>query len=90
MADKKLHHIEVHPGKNGGHKVVHEYERMPSKREGAMSGGMYMERPAAEEHLFGPEGSEAAVMSHIASALGFKSESEGKGKKATAEAKENY
>lgn len=80
MADKKLHHIEVHPGKNGGHKVVHEFERTPSKRDGGMSSGMYMDRPAAEEHLFGPEGSESAVMDHIAGALGFKGKGGGKAK----------
>lgn len=68
--EKKLRAIEIHPGKNGGHRVVHEFERTPAKREGAMSGGMYMERPESEEHLFG-HGEHEKVMSHVGKALGF-------------------
>lgn len=83
--EKKLHHIEIHPGKNGGHRVVHEYERRPAKRDGAMSGGMYMERPEPEEHLFG-EGEDQKVMAHVAKALGFrKGGSAGGAKDETAE-----
>lgn len=67
--EKKIHHIEVHPGKNGGHRVVHEYERMPAHSKGSMSGGMYMERPEPEEHLFG-KGEHAKMMAHVGKALG--------------------
>ncbi len=69
---KKLRYIEVHPGKNGGHRIVHEFEREPMKRGGSLSGGMVMERPEREEHLFGPEeATQHKILTHIAKALGF-------------------
>src|SRR5215472_2618070 len=45
--------IEKFPGENGGHRVVHNFRRETGKRGGAMSGGIYMERPKPEEHPFG-------------------------------------
>lgn len=48
---KKLHHLEIHPAKNGGHMVMHHYH---SERG-------YME-PAT--HVFGPEQGEE-MMAHV-------------------------
>jgi len=57
--------IEKFPGENGGHRVVHNFRRETGKKGGAMSGGIYMERPKPEEHPFGAsEGSK--VLPHIA------------------------
>jgi hypothetical protein len=68
---KQLESIEIHPGENGGHRVVHNFKREAGKKGGAMSGGLVMERPKSEEHLFGAsEGSK--VIPHIAKALGLK------------------
>ena len=50
---KQLDSIEIHPGENGGHRVVHNFKSEATKKEGAMNGGLYMERPKSEEHLFG-------------------------------------
>ena len=73
MAKPTLHHIEIYPGENGGHRVVHEFNRAPANQKGAIHGGMYMERPEPEEHLFGKaEGSK--VLAHVANALGLKNE----------------
>jgi hypothetical protein len=67
---KQLESIEIHPGENGGHRVVHNFKREAGKKGGAMSGGLIMERPKSEEHLFGAsEGSK--VIPHIAKALGL-------------------
>ena len=60
---KKIESIEIHPGENGGHRVVHNFKRETSKKGGAMAGGLYIERPKSEEHLFGA--SEAARLSPI-------------------------
>ena len=69
---KELDHLEVHPGENGGHMVRHVFKRQVVNRKGAMSGGMYSERPDDEEHDFGPGGpQEHAMMAHIAKALDF-------------------
>ena len=48
---KKLHHLEIHPAKNGGHMVMHHF---------AGNGG-YQE-PAT--HVFGPEQG-AEMMAHV-------------------------
>jgi hypothetical protein len=45
--------IEICPGENGGHRVVHNFKREPSKKEGSMGGGIYSERRKSEEHFFG-------------------------------------
>jgi hypothetical protein len=50
---KKIESIEIYPGENGGHRVVHNFKREVGKKGGAMSGGVYMERPKSDEHLFG-------------------------------------
>jgi len=45
---KQIDSIEIFPGENGGHRVVHNFEREAGKKkEGAMNGGLYMERPQA-------------------------------------------
>jgi hypothetical protein len=33
---KQIESIEIFPGENGGHRVVHNFKREPSKKEGAM------------------------------------------------------
>lgn len=68
---KQLERIEIHPAKNGGHTVRHEFQRQPNKKGGSMSSGVYMERPEPEEHVFGP-GDGAAMMAHVAKNLGVK------------------
>ena len=40
-------------GENGGHRVVHNFKRQPGKKEGAMGGGILMERPKPAEHFVG-------------------------------------
>jgi hypothetical protein len=67
----QLESIEIHPGENGGHRVVHNFKREASKKEGSMNGGLYMERPKSEEHLFGA-GEDSKVLPHIGKALGLK------------------
>lgn len=70
---KELEGLRIRKGDNGGHSILHEFKRAVTKKDGAMSGGMYMERPPDEEHNFGPgDRQEHAVMTHIAQALGFK------------------
>ena len=65
---KQIESIEVFPGENGGHRVVHNFKRETGKKGGSMAGGLYMERPKSEEHLFGA--SEASkVLPHIGKAL---------------------
>ena len=49
---KKLHHLEIHPAKNGGHMVMHHFA----------SDNGYQE-PAT--HVFGPEQGEE-MMDHVA------------------------
>jgi hypothetical protein len=49
----KIESIEIFPGENGGHRVVHNFKREPGEKEGSMGGGVYMERPKANEHFFG-------------------------------------
>jgi hypothetical protein len=79
---KHLEELRITKADNGGHTVRHEFKREVVKKSGAMSGGMYSERPPSEEHSFGPEEAQQhAVLSHIAKALGF-----GKGGKAPAAA----
>lgn len=80
---KKLEEMKIRPAANGGHQVIHEFARQMGKREGSMSGGMYMERPPSEEHVFGPkDGSQ--MMAHVAKHLGLKQEA----KEEAAEAKD--
>jgi hypothetical protein len=61
---KQLESIEIIPGENGGHRVVHNFKRETGKKSGAMSGGVYMERPKSEEHLFGAS-EEGKVLPHF-------------------------
>jgi hypothetical protein len=56
----KLESIEIFPGENGGHRVVHNFKREAGKKSGAMGGGVYMERPKTGEHFFG-KGQESDV-----------------------------
>lgn len=48
---KKLHHIEIHPAKNGGHMVQHHYHHDMTYHE-------------PEHHVFGPEQGEE-MMAHV-------------------------
>ena len=73
---KKLRVLEIHPGKNGGHRVVHEFEPKAANRKGSMSGGMYMERPDSEEHNFGA-GEQSKLLAHITEALKLTGEPDG-------------
>jgi hypothetical protein len=67
---KQIDSIEIFPGENGGHRVVHNFKREAGKKSGAMNGGVYMERPKPDEHLFGAsEGSK--VLPHVGKALGL-------------------
>jgi hypothetical protein len=50
---KQLESIEIIPGESGGHRVVHNFKRETGTKSGAMNGGLYMERPKSDEHLFG-------------------------------------
>jgi hypothetical protein len=68
---KQLESIEIIPGENGGHRVVHNFKRETSKKSGAMTGGVYIERPKSEEHLFGAS-AEGKVPPHIRKALNLK------------------
>jgi hypothetical protein len=45
----KIESIEIFPGENGGHRVVHNFKREAGKKSGAMDGGVYMERPKPGE-----------------------------------------
>ena len=67
----ELESIEIFPGENGGHRVVHNFKREASKKGGAMCGGMYMERPKAEEHFFGASENEK-VLPHVGKVLQLK------------------
>jgi hypothetical protein len=78
---KELESLEIHPGEHGGHRIVHNFKRQTVKRSGAMSGGMYNERPPEEEHIFG-SGQEEAALAHV------KHAAFGKGVKGEAGAKE--
>ena len=60
--------IEIFPGENGGHRVVHNFKREPSKKEGSMAGGVYMERPKSAEHFFG-KSEDGNVLPHVGKAL---------------------
>ena len=68
---KQIDSIEIFPGENGGHRVVHNFKREAGKKGGALGGGVYMERPKAEEHFFGTSEDEK-VLPHVGKALGLK------------------
>jgi hypothetical protein len=65
---RQIESIEIHVGDNGGHRVVHNFKRETGKKGGAMSGGIYMERPKSEEHLFGAS-EDAKVLPHVGKVL---------------------
>lgn len=69
--EKKLEEMTIRKAKNGGHVIRHEYERKPMHSSGAANGGMYMDRPKSEEHVFGPEDG-GKVLKHIQTHLGLK------------------
>lgn len=66
--EKKLEEITIRKAQNGGHMIRHEYARRPVKRGGAMSGGIYSDRPPSEEHVFGPEDG-GKVLAHVSKHL---------------------
>lgn len=66
----KLETLEIHVGKDGSHRAVHEFAREPNKRGGRMGGDIYMERPPSEEHNFGATPAEhKRLREHIHAAL---------------------
>ena len=60
----KLHHMEIHPAKNGGHTVEHYFESKPSKS------GAFREMPPPEKHVFGADES-GKMMAHVSKHLGI-------------------
>jgi hypothetical protein len=64
----KIGSIEIFPGENGGHRVVHNFKRETGKKEGSMGGGVYMERPKPAEHFFG-NSEDGKVLPHVGKAL---------------------
>ena len=68
---KQIESIEIFPGENGGHRVVHNFKREAGKKAGAMGGGVYMERPKSEEHFFGAS-EDHKVLPHVGKVLQLK------------------
>lgn len=78
---KQLESLSIHPGENGGHRIVHSFKRQAVSHQGRMNAGLSMERPDNEEHNFGPEEQQQhKIMTHIAGALGFKKVAQAEGK----------
>lgn len=71
MAKHQLESMEISPAKNGGHVVRHRFKPTPVMKKGGMGGGMGMDYPQPEEHVFGP-GDNAKVMAHVGKHLGLK------------------
>jgi hypothetical protein len=71
VAQKQLRSMEIEPAENGGHVVTQRYKARPVLRKGAMSGGMGMDSPESEQHVFGP-GDGRKLHAHIAQHLGLK------------------
>lgn len=68
---KVLDELRISPARNGGHTVRHTFKPQPINRKGAMSGGMGMDYPESEEHVFGANQGDK-LQAHIAGALGLK------------------
>ena len=71
MAKHKLASITIRPAKNGGHTVSHEFEGRPAYARSGRTSGLFMDKPPAEEHTFGPK-EHAGMMQHLAQALALK------------------
>ena len=69
---KQLGCLSIHPGDNGGHRIVHDFKRAPAKRG---AGEIYMDRPKSEEHLFG-KGEDGKAASHVLKAMGWSAKGE--------------
>jgi len=67
---KELDSMTISPAKNGGHTIRHSYKAQPVMRKGSMSGGLGMDYPQSEEHVFGPNDGKKAL-AHIAKHLGI-------------------
>ena len=65
----RVHKLEIHRGVQGGFRVTHHFAPKATLKRGAMSGGMAMQTPEPQEHLFGP-GDNSAMLAHVAQALG--------------------
>lgn len=66
---KELEGMHISPAKNGGYTVRHSYRAKPVMRRGAMNGGMGMDYPESEEHVFGAnQGKE--MLAHVSKHLG--------------------
>ncbi|HEX3851786.1 MAG TPA: hypothetical protein VHW01_12515 [Polyangiaceae bacterium] len=74
MAEKskknQLDSMTITPAKNGGHTVKHSYKARPTMRKGHFGGGMGMDYPQSEEHVFGP-GDGAKMLAHVKANLGL-------------------
>lgn len=71
MAENKkaeLASMRIEAAKNGGHVVRHDYR---SKATYSKSGGMGMDYPQPEEHVFG-KGENAKLLAHISTHLRLK------------------
>lgn len=53
--EKQVEHVSIDLAKNGGFIVRVRYRARPVKRGGAMSGGIAMEYPEPDEHVFGAD-----------------------------------
>jgi hypothetical protein len=73
----KLKRLSIDVG-DAGHSVRHEFASAAKKMPG---GSLGMDRPASQEHNFGPgEQEQHRLMTHIAGALGFKKVAAAEGK----------
>jgi hypothetical protein len=81
---KELASMRIEAAKNGGHVVRHDYR---SKATYSKSGGMGMDYPQSEEHVFGKT-ENAKLAAHIATHLGLKNSPDSKGAYGGAEGKE--
>lgn len=66
-----LDSMTITPAANGGHTIRHSFKARPTNHKGRMSGGLSMDYPEPEEHVFGADQSKQAL-AHIAKHLGIK------------------
>jgi hypothetical protein len=67
---KQLRSMEIEVAENGGHTITHRFKAKPVMRRGSMGGGMGMDHPEPEQHVFGPADG-GKVMEHIKKNLGL-------------------
>ena len=67
---KQIERIEIKPGADGSHSVTHYFKNSPSH---SITAGIGYSHTDPETHGFGPADKEQhRMLTHIASALGFK------------------